>query len=148
MRAASLPLPILVSLASFALYGAVADAPGFLFPEVPRYGGVVALPEAAEQPRSGMKLVFDIVSDTKPEEVNKGLESVARYLNLNAQAGHKPSDVKLALVLHGNSTKAAMHDAAFARHTSAAKNPSTELIRELKRRGVELFVCGQSLAAQ
>ena len=104
------------------------------------------MPDAAEQPRSGMKIVFDIVADTKPDEANKGLESVARYLNLNAQAGHKATDVKLALVLHGNSTKAALHDAAFARRTSALKNPNTDLIRELKRRGVELFVCGQSLA--
>jgi intracellular sulfur oxidation DsrE/DsrF family protein len=123
-----------------------AEEPTFEFPQVAGYGGVVAIQGAAELPRRGAKIVFDITSDSKPEEVNKGLEAVARYLNLNAQAGHKPSDVKLALVLHGGATKAALGDTAYAKHTSAPQNPNLKLIGELKSHGVEVFVCGQSLA--
>jgi intracellular sulfur oxidation DsrE/DsrF family protein len=137
---------ILVGLASVADYGAVADGPALLFPQVSRYGGIVRTPEAAEPPRRGVKIVFDITADSKPEELNKGLESVARYLNLNAEAGFKPTDVKLALVLHGPATKAALSDSPYAKHAAAKKNPSLELIQELKACGVEVFVCGQSLA--
>ena len=90
------------------------------------YGGIVRTPDAAEPPRRGAKIVFDITADSKPEEVNKGLESVARYLNLNAEAGFKPADVKLALVLHGGATKAALSDAAYAKHTAAKKNPNLD----------------------
>jgi intracellular sulfur oxidation DsrE/DsrF family protein len=107
---------------------------------------VVAIQGAAESPRRGAKIVFDITSDSKPDEVNKGLEAVARYLNLNAQAGLKPNDVQLALVLHGGATKAALGDAAYSKHTSASENPNLKLIHELKTCGVEVFVCGQSLA--
>jgi intracellular sulfur oxidation DsrE/DsrF family protein len=78
--------------------------------------------------------------------LNKGLESVARYLNLNADVGLKATDVKLALVLHGPATRAALNDSAYARHTTAKSNPNLDLIRELKACGVEVFVCGQSLA--
>jgi intracellular sulfur oxidation DsrE/DsrF family protein len=100
----------------------------------------------AEQPRKGAKVVFDISGDTKSEEVNRGLESVARYLNLNAQAGNQASDVTLALVLHGGATKCALSEEAFRRHTKTDANPNLPLIRELKQHGVDVFVCGQSLA--
>jgi intracellular sulfur oxidation DsrE/DsrF family protein len=137
---------VLVGVAAAVASGDVAEGPIFRFPQVARYGGIVRTPDAAEPPRRGAKIVFDITSDGKPEEVNKGLESVARYLNLNAEAGLKPADVKLALVLHGSATKAALGDVAYAKHTTGMKNPSLELIRELKACGVEVLVCGQSLA--
>lgn len=139
-----------IALCCFVLLAAIAPAaaeePAFEFPQIAGYGGVVAIQGAAEPPRHGVKIVFDITSDSKPDEVNKGLEAVARYLNLNAQAGLKPNDAKLALVLHGGATKAALGDAAYSKHTSASKNPNLQLIRDLKAHGVEVFVCGQSLA--
>jgi intracellular sulfur oxidation DsrE/DsrF family protein len=137
---------VLVGVVAVVASGAVAEGPIFRFPQVARYGGIVRTPDAAEPPRRGAKIVFDITADGKPEEVNKGLESVARYLNLNAEAGLMPADVKLALVLHGGATKAALGDAAYAKHTAAKQNPNLDLIRELKACGVEVFVCGQSLA--
>jgi intracellular sulfur oxidation DsrE/DsrF family protein len=130
-------------LATVAIAG---DETKHASPPITGYGTVVPMPNAAEPPRRGIKIVFDITSDGKPEEVNKGLESVARYLNLNAQAGNKASDARLALVLHGPATKAALNDAAYASRTAAAKNPNLELVRELKKHGVEVFVCGQALA--
>ncbi len=50
-----------------------------LFPQVAHYGGIVRIPNAAEPARRGTKIIFDITADSKPEELNKGLESVARY---------------------------------------------------------------------
>lgn len=137
---------VLAGLASVVTLRAIADEPPFHFPQVKKYGGIAQVPYAAEPPRRGAKIIFDITADSKPDEVNKGLESVARYLNLNAEAGHKPVEVKLALVLHGGATKTALGDAAYEKHTAATKNPNLEVIRELKACGVEVFVCGQSLA--
>ncbi len=142
MRVLSL---VFAGLVSVAASGTVTDGPAFVFPQIAHFGGIVRTPTAAAQPRRDAKIVFDIVADSKPDELNKGLESVARYLNLNAEAGHKPADVKLALVLHGSATKAALGDTAYAKHTAATKNPNLELIHELKACGVEVFVCGQSL---
>ena len=111
-----------------------------------------ALAESCERPKRPSRRGAErrsssiLLPTVNPTKLNKGLESVARYLNLNAEAGHKPADVKLALVLHGSATKAALGDAAYAKHTAATKNPNLELIHELKACGVEVFVCGQSLA--
>lgn len=135
-----------VLLATCANSTTRAMEPSFSFPLIPGYGGVAALPEATDQPRKGSKVVFDITAECKPDEVNRGLESVARYLNLNAQAGNAASDAKLTLVLHGGATKCALNDEAFGRHTNVARNPNLPLLRELNRHGVEVLVCGQSLA--
>ena len=124
----------------------LAEEPAFSYPLIKGYGGIVIQHDAAEPPRRGAKVVFDIMAESKPEDVNRGIESVARYLNLNAQAGHPASDLKLALVLHGGATKCALNDKAYANATQATANPNLALLRELRMHGVELYVCGQSLA--
>lgn len=131
---------------SAALVAAETSPVVFVYPRIAGYGGVATVPEATEPPRADAKIVFDIVADTAPGEVNKGLESVARYLNLHTQAGLAPNQLRLACVLHGPSTKAALNDEAYARVTAQTGNPNLTLVTALKRAGVELFVCGQSLA--
>jgi len=143
MRLAAIVLA-LMGLVSFTLAG--GEEPAFLYPLIKGYGGVVALPRAAEQPTRGARVVFDIAVDSPPGEVNRGLESVARYLNLSAQAGNSPGDCQLALVMHGGTTKCALTDEAYQRHAQAEHNPNLPLLLELRQHGVEIFVCGQSLA--
>jgi intracellular sulfur oxidation DsrE/DsrF family protein len=139
-------LPLAIVLAA-----AVADGQppcgkgGLVYPLISGHGGVVPLPRAAEQPQKGAKAVFDITADAKPGEVNKGLEQVARLLNLYGAAGLKPADVKIAAVLHSEADKAALSDAAYAARFKVEANPNLPLIRDLKKAGVEVFVCGQSL---
>lgn len=130
---------VLVFASVSAVSWARADEPMFSFPLIQGYGGIVTLPQATEQPRQGAKVVFDITAESKPDEVNRGLESVARYLNLNAQAGNSASEVKLALVLHGGATKCALSDAAFGRHAKVERNPNLPLLRELKKYGLSLI---------
>ncbi len=110
------------------------------YPLVAGYGGVIPLPKAAEQPRKGAKVVFDVTADA-----NKGLERAARLLNLYGAAGLKADDVKVVVVLHGEATKAALTDAAYKTRFGAEANPNLPLIRALKKAGVEVFVCGQAL---
>ena len=108
-----------ISLAlAVALAAAVANGQppsgdsGLVYPLIPRHGGVVPLPRAVEQPRKGARAVFDITADAKPGEVNKGLEQVARLLNLYGAAGLTARDVQIAAVLHGQADKAVLSDAA------------------------------------
>jgi hypothetical protein len=140
-----------------AAVSARAQEPEFAFPLIQGYGGIAVQPDVAEMPQRGAKIVFDITADGPPGEANRALETVARYLNLNAQAGNKTTDVKLALVLHGKATRCALDDAAYAKAVAAAagtegtavpiaNNPNRLLLAELKKHGVETFVCGQSLA--
>lgn len=123
-----------------------SEKPKLVFPIIPNVGGVVPLPKAAEQPRKGAKVVFDITVDAKSADVNKGLERVARLLNLYGSAGLKASDVKVAVVFHGEATKTVLSDAAYKVKFGADKNPNLIVLRDLQKAGVEVFVCGQALA--
>lgn len=116
------------------------------FPVIPRYGGVVAVENAVEPPRAGMKLVIDATADTKtPADINKGLERAARILNLYGASGLKATDLKVTVVLHGEATKSILTDAAYHSRFQTEKNPNLPLIAELQKAGAEVMVCGQAL---
>jgi intracellular sulfur oxidation DsrE/DsrF family protein len=117
-----------------------------VFPIIPDVGGVVPLPNAAEPPRTGAKIVFDITADAKPGDLNKGIERVARTLNLYGSAGRKASDVRIALVVHGEATKVALTTEIYKKRFGVEKNPNLAVINALRNAGVEVFVCGQALA--
>lgn len=115
------------------------------FPIIAGFGGVVVVPNAAEKPRPGAKIVFDVTADAKPSDVNKGFDRAARLLNLYGAAGLKASDVKIVVVLHGEATKSALSDEFYQPRFGVERNPNLPLIRELQKAGVEIFVCGQAL---
>jgi len=116
-----------------------------IFPLIPNVGGVVPMPRAAEQPRKGAKLVIDITADSEAGEVNKGLKRAALVLNLYGSAGLKASDVKIVIVFHGKATKCVLSDEAYKAKVGTEKNPNLPVIRDLRKAGVEFFVCGQAL---
>jgi intracellular sulfur oxidation DsrE/DsrF family protein len=128
------------------LSGIVQAGEKLVYPIIPNVGGVVPLPDAAEQPRKGAKAVFDITSDAKPADLNKGLERVARLLNLYGSAGLKATDVKIALVVHGEATKSVLSHDVYRSRFASDRNPNLALIGDLRKAGVEVFVCGQALA--
>jgi intracellular sulfur oxidation DsrE/DsrF family protein len=116
------------------------------FPIITGYGGVVPTPGAAEPPRKGGKVVFDVTANAKePGKVVPALERVAMLLNLGGLAGLKPADFQITVVLYGQATTAALSDGAYAKN-GGGPNPNSDLLRQLKAAGVEVFVCGQALA--
>jgi len=123
----------------------VPAAPKLEFPIIPKHGGVLPRPQAVEQPRAGAKVVFDATADAKPADVNKGLDRVARLLNLYGAAGLKAQDVKITIVLHGEATKSVLNDTVYKARFQVDENPNLPLIRELQKAGVEVLVCGQAL---
>jgi intracellular sulfur oxidation DsrE/DsrF family protein len=149
---------VLIILASATVVTATdpMGTPLFVHPVIKNYGGVVALPNADHQPRANAKVLLDITSDAKEGGVVKGLDRAALIVNQYALANvNLRSGLKLAVVLHGPATKAALSQEAYARHAKPylkdlgkTTNPDLELIRQLKQAGVDVFVCGQALAHQ
>jgi len=54
--------------------------------------------------------------------------------------------VKITAVCHGDAGKAVLSDVAYLARFKLTADPNLPLIRDLKKGGVELFVCGQSPA--
>ncbi len=121
------------------------EKPKFVFPIIEGYGGVVPLPDAAEQPTKGTKVVFDVTAvATEAGKPVPALERVAVLLNLAGASGLKATDLEIAVVLHGDATLAALDDKTHRAKVGRA-NDNAELIERLKRAGVKVMVCGQSL---
>lgn len=121
----------------------VPDLKTFL---IPKTGGVAVLTGAPEGPRAGARVVFDVTASAKSNEINPGLERAARVLNLYGAAGLKATDVKITIVLHGDAAAAALTEDAYAKLNAGEKNPNVALIGELRDRGAEVLICGQTLA--
>jgi len=115
------------------------------YPIIKGYGGVVPVTNATEKPRAGAKLLFDVTASAPADAVNKGLDRAARLLNLYGVAGLKESDIKLAIVLHGESTRSVLNDDFYRARFGVDRNPNLPLIKLLQQAGVEVFVCGQAL---
>ncbi len=118
-------------------------------PAISPYGRVVRLPSAAQQPRSGSKIVVDVTKGGDPAKLNPAIEKVARFVNIYRGAGKTPADVKIAVVLHGDATLAILNaDAYSARFKTGGKNPNLDCLHKLHEAGVEILVCGQSLVGK
>jgi intracellular sulfur oxidation DsrE/DsrF family protein len=95
---------------------------------------------------SVLKAIFDI--DHLPKDSlssNPLISSLHRYLNMHVKNGVKESNISLAFVLHGASTKDALTDDAYTKKYGI-KNPNTHLIKTLAEHGVQMYICGQSAA--
>lgn len=77
------------------------------------------------------------------DELNRGIDSVARFLNMQARAGPAPDSLEVALVVHGAAAKDLLTDAAY-RERFKVDNPNTGLIAGLARAGVKIYICGQT----
>lgn len=112
-------------------------------PVIEAYGPAYVVEAAAALPESvEFKVAFDLSDSRGPEEINRGLESVARFLNMHGKAGVSADRMHLAVVVHGQATKDMRTEEA-----SGGSNVNVGLIEALLAAGVRIEVCGQSVAA-
>jgi intracellular sulfur oxidation DsrE/DsrF family protein len=114
-------------------------------PIIPTYGAVADIPGGAEPPLPGARVVMDVSLGSDATSVNPGLDRAARLVNLYGATGLRAVDLQLAVILHGDAAIAALSEASHRARTGAA-NPNIPLLVELRRAGVEIAICGQTLA--
>ncbi|TWU44578.1 DsrE/DsrF-like family protein [Rubripirellula tenax] len=117
-------------------------------PVIADHGSVVKLADATQQPRPGSMILVDLTRGGDPKQLNAGLETVAKYVNIYAGAGTEPADMQIAVVFHGDATLTVLNPDAYAAEFNTNGNPNLALLRQLHESGVELYVCGQSLISK
>lgn len=113
-------------------------------PRIEGHGEVTRFPDAAQQPRDGSKIVVDLTKGGPDDQINAGLEKVARFVNIHSQAGKTPAHAQICVVLHGDATVLALNDETYGTLANR-KNPNRPLMQKLCKAGVKFFVCGQAL---
>ena len=145
-RIAGLPLVLTLTI-PFALSAQQRSEPG---PVVRSAGAVFPIPDPDFETRPDVeyRLAFEMVNAAEsPDQLNVVLNSVARYLNMHAQAGVPADHVEAAVVVHGPAGWELLGDEAY-RVKHGVDNPNAELIRELSYAGVKIILCGQTAASR
>ncbi len=115
-------------------------------PIISEYGKVWSIenPDYPTITQNEFKAVFDVMSSPDShQQINPALETVARYLNMHAQAGVPADKIHAVAVVHNKASKDMMTDVAYTRRYGFP-NPNLKLVQALTDSGVEVIFCGQS----
>ena len=141
-----LPLAVLCSLVPVDALDAQALGTPTTGPVIEDFGPVFDVPFLEVETDTEMiyRVVFEVAeTSANPGDVNPYIESVARFLNMQARAGVPLENMQLALVLHGSAAKDALAPLPFQERWGTS-NRNIELLAALGRAGVEIYMCGQS----
>jgi len=131
------------------------SASGFLFsqtsvnPVIKDYGTIYSI-ETAQQPNPSIhyKLVIDFkTSNSNYQQVNKGLNNIARMLNLYGAGGVPKSNVQVAVAIHNVATPVVLTNEGYNKKYGI-NNPNLDIIAQLEAAGVKFYVCGQSMVSR
>lgn len=143
-------LPIIFTvLMLLAAPAAAAPRPGFHAGPVFRDFGHIAPVDSdlAIPAESSFKVAFDVSAKATPGEVNRTIDSAARFINMHVAAGVPVADIKVAIVVHGPASGDLLKPEAYAARNKGAVNGSAAAISTLAAHGVGIWLCGQSAVA-
>ena len=132
----------------FFVLGAFADQKEAIKgPIIKGYGPVFAIKNSSVAlPENFVyKTVFSISkSGSSPEQLNRSIESVARYINMHGINGVLIENMDLAIVIRGHAAKDLLNNKTYS-DKYLFDNPNTEMIEKLRAVGVKFYICGQSV---
>jgi intracellular sulfur oxidation DsrE/DsrF family protein len=109
------------------------------------YGEFKSVENPTFKSNESYKVVFDVyTSDDDLSKLNRGINTVARFINMHLDSGVKKENLDIALVLHGKAGKDILNNTKYQQKFNL-KNPNEALINELNKFGVQVIVCGQTL---
>lgn len=118
-------------------------------PVIPEADGYVTIPNAAVPPdkRRTYRAIYDATRFPKePTQLVPALNMAGSELNAFGTTGVSPRNVKFAVVFHGPALNGILDDAHY-KAKFGVPNPNLKVLSEMKKAGVEIFVCGQNLVA-
>lgn len=117
-------------------------------PVIEAYGPVYDVPDGSWNLKQGTqyKVSMDVsATGDFSGDINRRLESAARFLNLHARNGIAPENIEFAIVVHGSAGKDLLKDAAYEARFDEP-NPNTAMLAALHHAGVKIYLCGQTAA--
>ena len=111
-------------------------------PVIKEFGKVATVKSAPALPKDTVfKVAFDVTEAAEPGKLNRRIESAARFINMNAEAGIPPKNIHVAIVVHGGAHKDLVTDEKYG-----GDNANAELIAALIKAGAQIRLCGQTAA--
>jgi len=138
-----LMLVLAFTTANFAIAGADEFMAG---PVIKNYGKHAKVEQDFNFDKNSVfKVAFDISEQGKIGEVNRKIETMARFINMHVANGMPAKNIHLALVVHGKAgfdlLKGPLYQEKFQQ-----KNANSALLQDLMKNQVRVYLCGQSAA--
>ncbi|HEX5961595.1 MAG TPA: DsrE family protein [Rhodanobacteraceae bacterium] len=112
-------------------------------------GRIHPVPRGAKympDPAATYKVVFAVTRGSDdPGKISPGLERVARAVNLFTSAGVPLDHLQFVAIVYGAATPLSLDDKHYE-DEFLVHNPNLPVIRELRKAGVDIVVCGQAVA--
>lgn len=94
---------------------------------------------------SVFKVAFDISEQSKAGEVNRKIETLARFINMHVANGMPAKNIHLPLVVHGKAGFDLLKESLY-QEKFQQKNANSALLKDLMKNQVTVYLCGQSAA--
>ena len=117
-------------------------------PVIEEFGAVYGVPSGAMNLNKGThyKVSMDVSATADfSDDLNRRIESAARFLNLHAKNGIDTKNIEFVIVVHGSAGKDMLTDAAYQTRFDSP-NPNTGMLTVLQNAGVKIYLCGQTAA--
>jgi len=140
----------LLSFICSVAFIALAEAQSIVYPAIQGYGGIEEVPFETIKPDPSQKYKFVVeirygISDKK--ELSEYLDYAARMYNAHIFSGIPKENIDLVFVVYAGATPTILTNEEYQKRFEVA-NPNAELLDELKRNGIRVIVCGQSMVKQ
>jgi intracellular sulfur oxidation DsrE/DsrF family protein len=113
-------------------------------PQIKGYGPHFLVEQDEALDKSAIfKIAFDLGKQGANDSANRGIESLARFINMHVAYGVPPENIQLALVVHGPAAFDMLGNEAYD-EKYMVDNPNHDLLARLMMNNVEVFVCGQT----
>ena len=140
---------ILIALACFSISSVSWAGPddfqtGPVFTD---FGHVASVKSDMKIPEdASFKILFDSAKAAYAGEVNKTLNSAARFMNMHGRAGVSEDNMKIAIVVHADASTDLTRQSYYGDKFKGAQNANTKIIKAMTDKGVRVILCGQSAA--
>lgn len=117
-------------------------------PVITDFGPVYDVAEGAYNLEKGVhyKVSMDVsATEDFSDDINRRLESAARFLNMHARNGIDAKDIDFAIIVHGPAVKDLATDEVYQAKFDSP-NPNTAMLDQLSKAGVRIYLCGQTAA--
>lgn len=96
--------------------------------------------------RAKFAIAFDTAVPAKVGDINKTLNTAARFINMHVAAGVKQERIKLAVIVHGKAAFDLTSASYYGEKYDDAANVNEAAIKALTDNGVRIILCGQTAA--
>lgn len=107
--------------------------------QIEDFGRYAPVEDPAISAGTHFKIAYDVSAAAEKGQINRSIESAARFMNMVTAAGVPASQVELAVIVHGSA------EADLQRlYADGSPNPNAQLVEALIASGVSVQLCGQT----